>query len=240
MGTGQTPPQNVICLLLGWTVLANKAEPIPSLLQHTHTHVYTPSFSWVKYNWGQARGDQSRRLVYEGGRYFCVKEKQIPVSLCSTLLIYSPKKEPLGEPSPPQHTHTLPFIGPPQSGLNQNPSAFPLGCCDPLHVPAMDKSRLTSSQMLGQFSNTRGPTQIHRFVLQSKASSPTQTHKTLAISIHITNVSYCSISKSVCIPTDSQLIIRQAHSHMASTCVHYFIDATCVLQCFFPLFFICI
>lgn len=40
MGTGQTPPQNVICLLLGWTVLANKAEPIPSPLQHTHPHPF--------------------------------------------------------------------------------------------------------------------------------------------------------------------------------------------------------
>lgn len=35
---------------------------------------------------------------------------------------------------------------------------FPLGLCDPLHVPAVDKSRLTSSQMLGQFSNTQGHT----------------------------------------------------------------------------------
>ena len=41
MGTGQTPPQNAICLLLGWTVLANKAEPIPSSVQHTHSPFFS-------------------------------------------------------------------------------------------------------------------------------------------------------------------------------------------------------
>ncbi len=59
MGTGQTPPQNVSCLLLGWTVLANKAEPIPYPLQHTHTHTrmhtQTPFF-WIAVLLGTSQG----------------------------------------------------------------------------------------------------------------------------------------------------------------------------------------
>lgn len=83
MGTGQTPPQNAICLLLGWTVLANKAEPIPSLLEHTHTHLHKHPhlfffLSQLKYYWGQARRDQSGRLLYEGEKYFCVTKKPDP------------------------------------------------------------------------------------------------------------------------------------------------------------------
>lgn len=42
----ETPPQNVICLLLGWIILANKAEPIPC---PAPTHTQTPLFSFLKY-----------------------------------------------------------------------------------------------------------------------------------------------------------------------------------------------
>lgn len=47
---------------------------------------------------------------------------------------------------------------PPQEVWTQPETlVLPPGLCDPLHVPAVDTSSLTSSQMLGQFPNTERP-----------------------------------------------------------------------------------
>lgn len=91
------------------------------------------------------------------------------------------KKSPRVDLSDPPHFPSLPFLNPPpqqEVWLQPETTGFPLGLCDPVHVPTADKSRLTSSQMLGQFSNTQGPTQMHRFVSQSKAPLPTHTPTT--------------------------------------------------------------
>lgn len=57
-------------------------------------------------------------------------------------------------------TKRVPSLPPPlpAGGLDSTRTPpTPPGFYDLLHVPAMDKSCLTSSQMLGQFSNTQGP-----------------------------------------------------------------------------------
>lgn len=158
MGTGQTPPQNVICLLLGWTVIANKAEPIPSLLQHTHTH--TPFFSATILQ-GTSQGRSEWEVgVREGSISVLRKARSLfPSAPPSSSKAHSPKKR------APKWKFSL--ILPPFSSLvwtQPETLGLPLGFCDLLRVPVVDKSRLTSSQMSGQFSNTKGHEQMHRFV----------------------------------------------------------------------------
>lgn len=77
----------------------------------------------------------------------------------------------------------------------------------------MDKSCLTSSQMLGQCSNTQGDTQMHRFVSKSPSPTRMQTTERMQIRAHITNVCHGCISKSLCIPTDSKHHYRDTLSH---------------------------
>lgn len=63
VGIGQISPQNVICLLLCWTMLANRTKTI---------HASMCTFARMQYNWGKAIGDQSGRFAYRNGvKHIC-------------------------------------------------------------------------------------------------------------------------------------------------------------------------
>lgn len=112
----------------------------------------------------------------------------------------------------PNSSLILPIPSPPlpAGGLDSTRTPPP-GFYDLLHVPAMDISCLTSSQMLGQFSNTQGPHTDAQVCVTVKgtithtATAFAQVHtQHMQMCAHITNVCHCCISKSLCLPTDSK------------------------------------